>query len=247
MVAAGAAAADAAAAAGECRAVLNTRQRSTANSISSLQYAIYRSLKTNMLPLCLTSLLCLSSTGVIEKAAPFLKSPNPVTRQAVAGLCHNVCVMDPSARERMCRLPFFAPICSLQIHSYCLGVRDVGGLQLLMALLMEEGSSYGEQVAAMSALAVCALSARNKRVMVQLSALEAAWRVTTAAHELAVEAICCVCSVMMDDGFVPLHITHNYTSHLTPHTSHTASLLNFSPPPTFAVKHSCTASAPCIA
>jgi hypothetical protein len=103
----------------------------------------------------------------------------------------------------MYRFPFFRATLFPSFHSCFLGVRDVHGLQLLMALLMEEGSSYGEQVAAMSALAVCALSARNKRVMVHLSVLEAAWRVTTVAHELAVEATCCVCSIMMDDGFVP--------------------------------------------
>ena len=101
---------------------------------------------------------------------------------------------------------------------------------MLMALLMEDGSSYGEQVAAMSALAVCALSPRNKRVMVQLCVLEAAWRVTTAAHELAVEAICCICSIMMDDGFVPPHITSNHTLHvqLCVRTSHRDPLLQSS-------------------
>ena len=37
----------------------------------------------------------------------------------------------------------------------------------------------------------------------QLSVLQGAWRLIGAGRELAVEALCCVCSVMMDDALAP--------------------------------------------
>ncbi len=133
---------------------------------------------------------------------PLLKAPNPVTRETAAGLCHNVCALVPSARDRT---P--SPLCNRTIveliDGYFAGVRDAGGLQLLMLLLHDDDCSYGQQVAAMSALAVCALATHNKRVMLQLSVLQGAWRLIGAGRELAVEALCCVCSVMMDDALAP--------------------------------------------
>jgi hypothetical protein len=65
--------------------------------------------------------------GVVEKAVPLLKVPNGITRETAAGLLHNACAMVPSACDR---------------------VREAGALPLLMALLTEEGCSYGQQVAA---------------------------------------------------------------------------------------------------
>jgi hypothetical protein len=81
-------------------------------------------------------------------------------------------------------------------------VREAGGLQSLAALLTAEDGPYGQQVAAVSALAVCAKSTASKRILVDLSVLDCAWRLTNSSHELALEATCCVCSVMMDERFV---------------------------------------------
>ena len=133
-----------------------------------------------------------------------LKAPNPVTRETAAGLCHNVCAMVPAARDRTyCLIRCFQSIVDI-VNGHFAGIRDAGGLQLLMQLLDDSDCPYGQHVAAMSALAVCALATHNKRVMVQLSVLEGVWRLIGARRELAVEALCCVCSVMMDDMFAPI-------------------------------------------
>ncbi len=79
-------------------------------------------------------------------------------------------------------------------------MRDLQGFPLLMQLLTADDSSYGEQVAAASVLSVCALAPKNKRVMLQLSVLESAWRLLESTHELALEVTCCVCGMMTDDG-----------------------------------------------
>ncbi len=52
---------------------------------------------------------------------------------------------------------------------------------------------------------MCAHTVRNKRVMMQLSVLEGAWRLIGAGHELAVEAVSCVCALMTGDGHVMHH------------------------------------------
>lgn len=52
---------------------------------------------------------------------------------------------------------------------------------------------------------MCAHTVKNKRLMMQLSVLEGAWRLIGAGHELAVEAICCVCALMTGDGHVMQH------------------------------------------
>jgi hypothetical protein len=73
---------------------------------------------------------------------------------------------------------------------------------LLAALLTAEDGPYAQQVVAVSALAICAKSAASKRILVDLSVLDCAWRLSNSSHELALEATCCVCCVMMDERFV---------------------------------------------
>ncbi len=73
---------------------------------------------------------------------------------------------------------------------------------MLCTLLTADDCSYGQQVAAASVLAVCSSVKKNKRVMMQLSVIEAAFRLIGCGEELTVEVTCCVCSMMTDDGWV---------------------------------------------